>query len=46
MRIFWIVIAGALATAALEARAKVLELQQRNASERVRRALYALAGRG
>ncbi|RRQ80198.1 transcriptional regulator [Streptomyces griseofuscus] len=32
-----------LATAALEARAKVLELQQRNASERVRRALYALA---
>lgn len=34
---------AALATAALEARAKVLELQQRNASERVRRALYALA---
>jgi tetratricopeptide (TPR) repeat protein/transcriptional regulator with XRE-family HTH domain len=32
-----------LATAALEGRAKVLELQQRNASERVRRALYALA---
>ncbi|GAA3010974.1 hypothetical protein Sfulv_31790 [Streptomyces fulvorobeus] len=32
-----------LATAALEARAKVLELQQRNAGERVRRALYALA---
>lgn len=30
-------------TAALEARDKVLELQQRNASERVRRALYALA---
>ncbi|MFH9135070.1 XRE family transcriptional regulator [Streptomyces sp. NPDC017524] len=34
---------ASLATAALEARAKVLELQQRNASERVRRALYALA---
>ncbi|WP_247706730.1 XRE family transcriptional regulator [Streptomyces liliiviolaceus] len=32
-----------LASAALEGRAKVLELQQRNASERVRRALYALA---
>ncbi|MFF7451592.1 MULTISPECIES: XRE family transcriptional regulator [unclassified Streptomyces] len=32
-----------LATAALDARAQVLELQQRNASERVRRALYALA---
>ncbi|MFC5904480.1 XRE family transcriptional regulator [Streptomyces zhihengii] len=32
-----------LETAALEGRAKVLELQQRNASERVRRALYALA---
>ncbi|MCZ9341254.1 XRE family transcriptional regulator, partial [Streptomyces sp. TRM76130] len=32
-----------LATAALEGRAKVLQLQQRNASERVRRALYALA---
>lgn len=32
-----------LVTAALEGRAKVLELQQRNASERVRRALYALA---
>jgi transcriptional regulator with XRE-family HTH domain len=34
---------ASLATAALEARAKVLELQQRNAGERVRRALYALA---
>lgn len=34
---------ASLATAALAARAKVLELQQRNASERVRRALYALA---
>ncbi|MFB8144832.1 XRE family transcriptional regulator [Streptomyces parvus] len=34
---------ASLATAALEARAKVLELQHRNASERVRRALYALA---
>ncbi|GHE98165.1 hypothetical protein GCM10017776_13920 [Streptomyces griseoluteus] len=34
---------ASLATAALEARAKVLELQQRNASERVRRALYSLA---
>ncbi|OQR63362.1 transcriptional regulator [Streptomyces maremycinicus] len=33
----------ALASAALDGRAKVLELQQRNASERVRRALYALA---
>ncbi|MFJ5780389.1 XRE family transcriptional regulator [Streptomyces sp. NPDC093094] len=32
-----------LATTALEGRARVLELQQRNASERVRRALYALA---
>ncbi|MER6240045.1 helix-turn-helix transcriptional regulator [Streptomyces clavifer] len=32
-----------LAAAALEGRAEVLELQQRNASERVRRALYALA---
>ncbi|MEU0678031.1 hypothetical protein ABZ330_35200 [Streptomyces sp. NPDC006172] len=32
-----------LATAALEGRAKVLELQQRNAGETVRRALYALA---
>ncbi|MGW3690554.1 XRE family transcriptional regulator [Streptomyces sp. NPDC005125] len=32
-----------LVTAALEGRAEVLELQQRNASERVRRALYALA---
>ncbi|MFJ3365803.1 XRE family transcriptional regulator [Streptomyces anthocyanicus] len=34
---------ASLATAALEARAMVLDLQQRNASERVRRALYALA---
>jgi tetratricopeptide (TPR) repeat protein len=34
---------ASLASAALAARAKVLELQQRNASERVRRALYALA---
>lgn len=32
-----------LETAAIEGRAKVLELQQRNGSERVRRALYALA---
>jgi transcriptional regulator with XRE-family HTH domain len=32
-----------LVTAALEGRAEVLDLQQRNASERVRRALYALA---
>lgn len=32
-----------LATAALEGRAEVLGLQQRNAGERVRRALYALA---
>ncbi|MFD3909986.1 XRE family transcriptional regulator [Streptomyces sp. NPDC058603] len=32
-----------LASAALEGRAKILELQQRNASESVRRALYALA---
>ncbi|OEJ22114.1 transcriptional regulator [Streptomyces agglomeratus] len=32
-----------LANAALDGRDKVLELQQRNASERVRRALYALA---
>ncbi|MFB8759403.1 XRE family transcriptional regulator [Streptomyces nigra] len=32
-----------LVAAALDGRAKVLELQQRNASERVRRALYALA---
>lgn len=32
-----------LAAAALEGRDEVLELQQRNASERVRRALYALA---
>jgi tetratricopeptide (TPR) repeat protein len=32
-----------LATAALQGRARVLDLQQRNASERVRRALYALA---
>ncbi|MFD4630330.1 XRE family transcriptional regulator [Streptomyces sp. NPDC058473] len=32
-----------LATEALRARRKVLELQQRNASERVRRALYAIA---
>ncbi|MET8538302.1 helix-turn-helix transcriptional regulator [Streptomyces sp. NPDC005065] len=32
-----------LVTAALDGRAEVLELQQRNASERVRRALYALA---
>ncbi|MEU9737162.1 helix-turn-helix transcriptional regulator [Streptomyces sp. NPDC048002] len=32
-----------LVTAALEGRAKVLQLQQGNASERVRRALYALA---
>lgn len=32
-----------LVTAALEGRTEVLELQQRNASERVRRALYALA---
>ncbi|WP_432104076.1 XRE family transcriptional regulator [Streptomyces sp. bgisy091] len=32
-----------LATAALDGRGKVLELQQRNASERVRRAMYALA---
>lgn len=32
-----------LAAAALEGRAKILELQQRNASESVRRALYALA---
>ncbi|MEU3036550.1 helix-turn-helix domain-containing protein [Streptomyces griseoaurantiacus] len=33
----------ALASAALKGRAEVLELQQRNAGERVRRALYALA---
>ncbi|WP_030973631.1 hypothetical protein [Streptomyces sp. NRRL S-1824] len=32
-----------LVTAALEGRTEVLELQQRNASERVRLALYALA---
>lgn len=32
-----------LATAALAGRAEVLQLQQRNATERVRRALYALA---
>ncbi|MGW0916991.1 XRE family transcriptional regulator [Streptomyces sp. NPDC002784] len=32
-----------LATAALNARAQVLQLQQQNATERVRRALYALA---
>ncbi|MGW1728903.1 XRE family transcriptional regulator [Streptomyces sp. NPDC002306] len=32
-----------LAAAALEGRARVLELQERNASERIRRALYALA---
>ncbi|MET7728116.1 helix-turn-helix transcriptional regulator [Streptomyces mirabilis] len=32
-----------LEAAALEGRSRVLELQQRNASERVRRALYALA---
>ncbi|MGX2994895.1 XRE family transcriptional regulator [Streptomyces sp. JNUCC 64] len=32
-----------LATAALAGRAKILELQQQNASESVRRALYALA---
>ncbi|MCZ4118111.1 helix-turn-helix domain-containing protein [Streptomyces sp. H39-S7] len=32
-----------LATAAIEGRAKILELQHRNASESVRRALYALA---
>ncbi|NUV58927.1 helix-turn-helix transcriptional regulator [Streptomyces sp. CAI-85] len=34
---------ASLATAALTGRARVLELQQRNAGERVRRALYALA---
>ncbi|WP_343244418.1 XRE family transcriptional regulator [Streptomyces sp. SID11385] len=34
---------ASLASSALKARAKVLELQQRNAGERVRRALYALA---
>ncbi|WNI31182.1 hypothetical protein [Streptomyces sp. ITFR-6] len=32
-----------LATAALEGRAAIPDLQQRNAGERVRRALYALA---
>lgn len=32
-----------LAAAAIDGRAKILELQQRNASESVRRALYALA---
>jgi tetratricopeptide (TPR) repeat protein len=32
-----------LATAAIDGRSKILELQQRNASESVRRALYALA---
>ncbi|MFE4254915.1 hypothetical protein ACFRU3_36620 [Streptomyces sp. NPDC056910] len=32
-----------MAAAALEGRDEVLKLQQRNASERVRRALYALA---
>ncbi|MEU5281082.1 XRE family transcriptional regulator [Streptomyces asoensis] len=34
---------ASLETAAIEGRAKVLNLQQRNGSERVRRALYALA---
>lgn len=34
---------ASLATAALKGRSEVLELQERNASERVRRALYALA---